>query len=122
MADNTIPDNCNGSIEEIIKKKEAQEILKRLDKEDVIVALDIKGHMLDSCELAKKISDCGVYGKSNISFIIGGSIGLHKDVLDVANYKLSFSRMTFPHKLMRVILLEQLYRAFKIMNNETYHK
>ena len=122
LSDEKIPDNCNDSLEEMIKRKEAGEILKRIDKASTIVALDIRGSMLDSLELAEKISNCQLYGKSNISFVIGGSLGLHDDVLDIVNYRLSFSKMTFPHKLMRVILLEQLYRAFKIMNNETYHK
>ncbi len=122
VLDKEIPDNCSANEEELVKKKEAQEILKRLNLDSEIIVLDIRGEMLDSCELAQKINNYMTYGKSNISIIIGGSLGLHKNVLDIANYKLSFSKMTFPHKLMRVILLEQLYRAFKIINNETYHK
>ena len=122
ILDKEIPDNLNDSLEDLVKLKEAKDILRRLDKLSKIVALDIQGNMIDSCEFAEKINNCRVYGQSNISFIIGGSLGLHKDILDVADYRLSFSKMTFPHKLMRVILLEQLYRAFKIMNNETYHK
>ena len=78
--------------------------------------------MLDSCKLADRINDCIVYGNSNISFIIGGSLGLHKDVLDIVDYRLSFSKMTFPHQLFRVLLLEQIYRSYKINNHEEYHK
>lgn len=86
------------------------------------ICLAIEGKMLDSIELSKKISDIFTYNASTINFIIGGSLGLSKEVLDKADYKLSFSKMTFPHQLMKVILLEQIYRAFKIINNESYHK
>ena len=87
-----------------------------------MIALAIEGKMLDSVELSEKIASLGVSGTSQIVFVIGGSLGLSKRVLDRADYLLSFSRMTFPHQLMRVILLEQIYRAYRIMKNEPYHK
>ena len=87
-----------------------------------MIALAIEGQMLDSIELSEKISKLGVMGNSSITFIIGGSLGLSKDVLARADYKLSFSKMTFPHQMMRVVLLEQIYRAYRIINNEPYHK
>jgi len=84
--------------------------------------LEINGKMLDSEELADKINKLGIMGESHIVFVIGGSLGLHQDVSKRANFKLSFSKMTFPHQLMRVILLEQIYRSYRIINNEPYHK
>mgnify|MGYP002112176719 CR=1 FL=1 len=87
-----------------------------------VIALAIEGKMLDSVELSEKIASLGVSGTSQIVFVIGGSLGLSKRVLDRADYLLSFSRMTFPHQLMRVILLEQIYRGYRIMNGEPYHK
>ena len=85
-------------------------------------ALDIEGKMFDSVELSQHIEKLGIEGISSIAFLIGGSLGLSADVLNRADYKLSFSKLTFPHQLMRVILLEQIYRAFRIMKNEPYHK
>ena len=96
-------------------------ILKHIDKKDYIVTLEIEGKEISSLELANFI-DKTVIVNSNITFIIGGSYGLHDDIKNMANYKLSFSKMTFPHQLFRVILLEQIYRAFKIIHNESYHK
>lgn len=122
VTDYEIPDKTNESIEEKIKEKEGEEILKKIKAGSVTIALDIRGQMLDSCELAKKMDSYFLSGNSHISFIIGGSIGLGKNVLDKVNYRLSFSRMTFPHQLMRVILLEQVYRCMKISHGETYHK
>ena len=86
------------------------------------IVLDLHGNELDSIELSKKISNIFTYDNEKIVFIIGGSLGLSKDVIDMADYKLCFSKMTFPHQLMQVILLEQIYRSFKIINNEKYHK
>ena len=122
VMDKEIPDKLNESIEEDIKRKEAVEILNRIKAGSVTIALDIKGDMWDSCELSKRIGDYCLQGNSHITFIIGGSLGLHKDILNRVDKRLSFSNMTFPHKLMRVILLEQVYRSFKILNGETYHK
>jgi len=122
VSDEAIPDNASLKEEEIIKNKEGEKILKAIPNNSYKIALALNGEMIDSVELANKMSDIFTKGNSNIVFIIGGSLGLSKKVLDFADYKLCFSKMTFPHKLMQVILLEQVYRAFKINNNETYHK
>lgn len=100
---------------------EKELILKKIDNKDYVITLEIEGHEVSSVELAN-ILDKTLMINSNITFVIGGSDGLDDEVKARANYKLSFSKMTFPHQLFRVILLEQIYRAFKIMNNETYHK
>ena len=101
--------------------KEKESILKYIDDKDYVITLEIKGNELDSVSLSKKLNDIKL-NNSNITFIIGGSYGLHEDIKKRSNYALSFSKMTFPHQLFRVILLEQLYRSYKIINNETYHK
>ena len=101
--------------------KEKESILKYIDEKDYVITLEIEGTELDSVSLSKKINDIQS-NNSNITFIIGGSYGLHEDIKRRSNYALSFSKMTFPHQLFRVILLEQIYRAFKIINNEEYHK
>ena len=101
--------------------KEKDLILKTVNSKDYIITLDIEGTQLSSFDLAEKI-DKTFINNSNITFIIGGSDGLHNDVKKIANYSLSFSKMTFPHGMFRLILLEQIYRCFKILNNETYHK
>ncbi len=106
---------------EIIKSKEAEQIIKYINTKDYIITLEIKGNQLTSEELAKKIENTFITN-SNITFIIGGSYGLDKKITNISNYKLSFSKMTFPHQLFRIILLEQIYRSFKIINNENYHK
>ncbi len=102
--------------------KEKEEILKVLNKNDYIISLAIEGREYSSIEFSSKIDNLLSNGKSNITFIIGGSEGIHKDIKDISNELLSFSKLTYPHGLFRVILLEQLYRVFKILNNETYHK
>lgn len=107
---------------EIIQDKEGQGILKKIPESAQVIVLDIKGKMLTSEELAKAFHEFGLRGKSHWVFIIGGSVGLSKSVLDRADLRLSFSKMTFPHQLMRLILLEQIYRGFKILKNEPYHK
>lgn len=109
-------------MEETIRSKEAERILKHIRDDMYVITLEICGNMLTSEALSEKIGKLGLQGKSHIAFIIGGSIGLGKDVLDRSDYALSFSKMTFPHQLMRVILLEQIYRSFKIIKGETYHK
>ncbi len=101
--------------------KERDSILKYIDEKDYVITLEIEGNELDSVSLSKKLNDIQ-NNYSNITFIIGGSYGLHEDIKKRSNYALSFSKMTFPHQLFRVILLEQLYRSYKIINNETYHK
>lgn len=101
--------------------KEKDSILKYIEDKDYVITMEIEGNELDSISLAKHIDNIQ-NNYSNITFIIGGSYGLHDDIKNRSNYKLSFSKLTFPHQLFRVILLEQIYRSFKINNNETYHK
>lgn len=101
--------------------KESVDILKHINNQDYVIALDIEGENIDSVKLAEKI-DSVFLTNGTITFIIGSSFGLHEDVKKRANYRLSFSKLTFPHGLFRGILLEQIYRSFKILNNETYHK
>ncbi len=105
-----------------VKRVEGEKILKNINPNSYVIALDLNGEMLDSVEFAKKIDQIFAYKAGTITFIIGGSLGLSPDVIKRADYKLSFSRMTYPHKLMKLILMEAIYRAFKINNNETYHK
>ena len=121
LLDEKAPENLSLADEENIKLKEGEKILKNI-KDEFVVVLCIDGKELDSISLAKFIQDNKNNGISHISFVIGGSLGLHKNVIDRANFKLSFSKMTFPHQLMRVILLEQIYRAERILKNEPYHK
>ncbi len=104
-----------------ILKKESELILKHIKDKSYVITLEIEGNELSSIELSKKIDNI-LNTNSDITFIIGGSYGLSDEVKNISNYKLSFSKMTFPHQLFRVILLEQIYRSFKILNNETYHK
>lgn len=103
------------------KMDESKEILKYVNSKDYIITMDINGNKLSSVELSKKIDNL-LMNYSNVTFIIGGSYGLHDDVKSVSNYSLSFSDLTFPHGLFRGLLLEQIYRSFKILNNESYHK
>ena len=122
VADEKTPDGASETVENQIKEKEGNRILFKIREEDYVIALAIDGKMQDSVELSKNIQQLGVRGKSSIVFVIGGSLGLSEEVLKRANEKLSFSKMTFPHQLMRVILLEQVYRSYRIMNGEPYHK
>ncbi len=122
VADEKTPDKASETEEEQIKAKEAERIMKHIREDAYVIALAIEGKQLDSVELSNKIETLGIQGKSHIQFVIGGSLGLHPSVLSRADDKLSFSKMTFPHQLMRVILLEQIYRAYRIMNHEPYHK
>ncbi|MEG0430730.1 MAG: 23S rRNA (pseudouridine(1915)-N(3))-methyltransferase RlmH [Anaerovoracaceae bacterium] len=101
---------------------EGEAILNKIKKDDYVITLEILGKSLTSEELAGKINELGNTGKSNVAFVIGGSMGLSRDVMDRADFKLSFSKMTFTHQMMRVFLLEQVYRSFKIIRNERYHK
>ncbi len=102
-------------------KEERDRIIKYIGDRDYVITLEIDGNFIDSVSFANKIDKVFITN-SNITFIIGGSYGLHNDIKDRSNYKLSFSKFTFPHQLFRIILLEQIYRSFKIINNETYHK
>lgn len=122
LPDEKTPDQASAAMEDIIRKKEGERILKALKDDSYAIALAIEGAMLASEELSAKIEALGVSGQSHISFIIGGSLGLSPEVLKRADYKLSFSKMTFPHQLMRMILLEQIYRSYRIINNQPYHK
>lgn len=122
VADEKTPDKASETEEAQIKAKEAERIMKHVRDDAYVIALAIEGKQLDSVQLADKIEKLGVQGTSHIQLIIGGSLGLHQSVLSRADYKLSFSKMTFPHQLMRVILLEQIYRAYRIISHEPYHK
>ena len=122
VADEKTIENSTEKEMDIIKAKEGERILKNIPDDAFVITLEINGKMLDSEELADKINKLGIMGESHIVFVIGGSLGLHKDVSKRANFKLSFSKMTFPHQLMRVILLVQIYRSYRIINNEPYHK
>ena len=122
VADEKTPDNASDTVEDAIRDKEGERILKYIKEEVYVITLEIAGKMLTSEEMAEKIETLGVQGTSNIIFIIGGSIGLGREILKRSDYALSFSKMTFPHQLMRVILLEQIYRSYRIMNHEPYHK
>ena len=106
----------------MIKDKEGEKILSKISDSAYVVALDLQGKMISSEELAGFMADCAVRGNSHLVFVIGGSLGLSKAVRQRANYKLCFSKMTFSHQLFRVMLLEQIYREFRINNNEPYHK
>ena len=122
VADEKTPDHAGEALETQIREKEGERILAGIREGAYVIALAIEGNIMDSVELSEKIAALGVSGTSQIIFIIGGSLGLSKQVLDRADYLLSFSRMTFPHQLMRVILLEQIYRGYRIMNGQAYHK
>ena len=122
VADEKTPDNASDTVEDAIRGKEGERILKYVKEDAYVITLEIAGKMLTSEEMAEKIEKLGVQGTSHIIFIIGGSIGLGKEILKRSDYALSFSKMTFPHQLMRVILLEQIYRSYRIINHEPYHK
>ena len=122
VPDEKTPDKASDSLNNQIKNTEGERLLKNIREQDYVIALALDGKMLDSVELSKKLGQLGVEGKSSIVFVIGGSLGLSDQVLNRADFKLSFSRMTFPHQLMQMILLEQIYRGYRILNNETYHK
>ena len=122
VADEKAPENISLKEIEIIRRKEGESIKKHFKDGTFKVALCIEGGMMTSEELSGTLCGLGLRGVSSIVFIIGGSLGLSPEVIDQCDLKLSFSRMTFPHQLMRLILLEQIYRSFKIANNETYHK
>lgn len=122
VEDEKTPDKASEALEEQIKAKEASRILPKLKDDALVVTLEILGQKMDSVKFSSVIEKAGIEGKSHIQFVIGGSLGLHETVTKRANKHLSFSDMTFPHQLMRVILAEQIYRAFRIINNEPYHK
>lgn len=120
--DESTKENLSQVEENIIKEKEGKRILSKIPTGSYIISLAIKGEQLISEELSKKLDKLALTGKSNITFIIGGSLGLSDEIINKSNMKLSFSKMTFPHQLMRLILLEQIYRSFRISRGEPYHK
>ena len=122
LNDEKTPDNASEKEEEQIKEKEGKAILKAIKDNSYVIALDLKGKMLSSEEFASFIQDSTVRGISSFTFVIGGSLGISREVLNRADYKLCFSKMTFPHQLFRVMLLEQIYRGYRINNGEPYHK
>lgn len=122
VADERTPDGAGEAVKRQIKETEGKRILSNIKNGAYVIALAIEGKMLSSEELSEKIKSLGVEGAGQIVFVIGGSLGLSQDVLKRADYALSFSKMTFPHQLMRVILLEQIYRGYRIMMGEPYHK
>ena len=122
LADEKIPDNASDAVCEQIKNTEGDKILAKIGRDEYVVALCVEGKQLASEELASKISNVMLGGKNIITFVIGGSLGLADRVKEKSDLRLSFSKMTFPHQLMRLILTEQIYRAFKINANEQYHK
>ncbi|PLX33239.1 MAG: 23S rRNA (pseudouridine(1915)-N(3))-methyltransferase RlmH [Clostridiales bacterium] len=122
VPDRKAPENLSLKEDTKIKDEEGSGILKKIKDGQYVIALDIKGRQMTSEDLSKKIDSLALSGKSDLAFVIGGSLGLSADVLERADFKLSFSKMTFPHQRMKVILLEQIYRSFRILKNEPYHK
>lgn len=122
LPDEKIPNTTSQKEELLIKEKEGKNILNKIKKDSYIICLDLKGKQYTSEEFSEKIENISLKYNSNITFIIGGSLGISPTLLSQANESISFSKMTFPHQLFRVFLLEQLFRAFKISNNEVYHK
>ena len=122
VTDEKTPDKASETEENQIKEKEAERILSNIKDDAFVITLEINGKKLDSVSFANLLEQKGIHGVSHIQFVIGGSLGLHKKVLQRSNYALSFSDMTFPHQLMRVILSEQIYRAYRIISGEPYHK
>ena len=122
MPDEKIPNNASEKDCNYIKDKESKNIINHLKKESYIIALDLNGKQYTSEDFSKKINNISLNYNSSITFIIGGSLGLSTEILNKSNESISFSKMTFPHQLFRVFLLEQIFRAFKISNNESYHK
>ncbi|WP_425448737.1 23S rRNA (pseudouridine(1915)-N(3))-methyltransferase RlmH [Dethiothermospora halolimnae] len=122
VKDEKAPENLSEAEMEMIKDKEGERILSKIKEDSYVIALAIEGKMISSEDLSKTIDNLALQGKSDITFVIGGSLGLSQEMLKRSNYKLSFSKMTFPHQLMKMILLEQVYRAFRISRGEPYHK
>ena len=122
VADEKTPDKASETEERQIKEREGKRVLAQIKEGAYVIALAIQGEMLSSEQLAGKLERLGIEGQSQLVLVIGGSLGLSEGVLRRADYQLSFSRMTFPHQLMRVILLEQLYRSYRIIQGEPYHK
>lgn len=122
LQDEKVPDKLNDNIIDAIKQKEAESMKSKIKKDSYVICLDLKGKELSSEEFSKKIDDISLNFNSSITFIIGGTLGIGSDILNMADEKICFSKMTFPHQLIRVFLLEQIFRAFKISKGETYHR
>lgn len=122
VADEKTPDKASEALENQIKEREAERLLEKIKDDAFVFTLEIQGKRFTSETFAHRIENLAIQGNSHIAFVIGGSLGLHEKVLKRSNQSISFSDMTFPHQLMRVILTEQIYRAFRIINNEPYHK
>ena len=121
LSDEKLPSKLNDSIINEIKSKECNKMIQSIKKDSYIICLDLKGKQFTSEEFSRKLDNIALNFNSSITFIIGGTLGLNEEILSLSNEKICFSKMTFPHQLIRVFLLEQLFRAFKISNNETYH-
>ena len=121
LQDEKLPEKLNDSTINEVKNKECNKMIQWVKKDSYIICLDLKGKEFSSEEFSKKIENIALNFNSSITFIIGGTLGLNEEILSISNEKICFSKMTFPHQLIRVFLLEQLFRAFKISNNETYH-
>jgi 23S rRNA (pseudouridine1915-N3)-methyltransferase len=122
VEDEQAPENLSEAQAVQVKKKEAERIIKKVKEGSTLIVLDLKGKKLDSEGFAEKLNSFFVSGKSHVTFVIGGSLGLDDELVQKADFRLCLSDMTFPHQLARLILLEQIFRAFKILNGETYHK
>ncbi|WP_181347376.1 23S rRNA (pseudouridine(1915)-N(3))-methyltransferase RlmH [Thalassobacillus sp. CUG 92003] len=122
VPDEKAPENLSEADKLEVKQKEGQRLLNKINKDSYVITLEIEGKQLTSDKLAKKFDDLATYGNSHITFIIGGSLGLSEAVLSRSDFALSFSKLTFPHQLMRLMLVEQVYRSFKILRGEPYHK
>lgn len=122
VPDEKAPEKLSEQEENMIKNKEGQKLLSKIKENTYLIALAIDGEQLTSEKFSEKIDKLKVDGVSHVTFIIGGSLGLSDEVIEKSNYKLSFSKMTFPHQLMKMILLEQIYRGLRISNGEPYHK
>ncbi len=122
VADEKTPDGASEAYNRQIREMEGERLMKHIREQDYVIALAIDGKMLDSLELSEMLGRLGLTGRSSVAFVIGGSLGLSDRILARADYKLSFSKMTFPHQLMQMILLEQIYRGYRILHHEPYHK
>ncbi|CDQ37957.1 23S rRNA (pseudouridine(1915)-N(3))-methyltransferase RlmH [Virgibacillus salexigens] len=122
VADEKAPENMSEAEMQEVKQKEGERILSHLSQDTYVITLEINGKMLSSEQFAKKMDELATYGKSKIAFVIGGSLGISDEVQKRSDLALSFSKMTFPHQLMRLVLLEQVYRGFRINRGEPYHK
>jgi len=122
VADEKVPESLSAAQEEQAKEREGERILALIKPDTHVIALAIDGKLWSSEELAEQIQSLATYGRSQVAFVIGGSLGLSRAVLQRADQKLSFGRLTYPHQLMRLILVEQIYRAFKIIRGEPYHR